>query len=81
MVSAIKSMGEEPLGKPEKKQAKQEEKAAKKVEEPKKEPVAPAAPAPPAEPEYMRKFRLEQTEGTPEWKARQQELQEAAKKE
>jgi hypothetical protein len=25
----------------------------------------------------MRKFRLEQTEGTPEWKARQQELQDA----
>lgn len=47
-------------------------------------PVVKAAPAPkpePEEPAYMKKYRLEQTVGTPEWKARQEELAAQAKKE
>jgi len=38
------------------------------------EPAKPAEPEDPFEPAYLKKFRLEQTEGTPEWKARQKEL-------
>lgn len=44
-----------------------------KKEEVKKEEVKQEAPQPPAvpeEPAYMKKFRLEQTEGTKEWIAR-----------
>ena len=47
-------------------------------------PATKTTPAPkpePEEPAYMKKYRLEQTVGTPEWKARQEELAAQAKKE